>query len=136
MGGEDRAQLLAVGRVQTSHGLKGYLKVRSLSGEIEHFLRLKSVHLGFSGVLTPFRVEDVRRGVGTVLLKLAGIDTRETAAGYRGRGHRPGRAVVVGRPFGGSRGQTVGAFGAHGAIGRRTAARAAPDGPRHQEHRR
>lgn len=85
MGDEGRAQLLAAGRVQTSHGLKGYLKVKSLSGEIEHLLRLKSVHLGFPGELTLFKVEDVRRGVGSVLLKLAGIDSRETAAGYRGQ---------------------------------------------------
>jgi 16S rRNA processing protein RimM len=50
MGDEGRAQLLAVGRVQTSHGLK-----------------------------------DVRPGVGTVLLKLAGIDNRETGDEYRGQ---------------------------------------------------
>lgn len=85
MGDEDRARLLAAGRVQTSHGLKGYLKVKSLSGEVEHLLPLKSVHLGFSGELTLFQVQDVRRGVGAVLLKLAGIDSRESAAEYRGQ---------------------------------------------------
>ena len=85
MGAEGRAQLLAVGRVQTSHGLKGHLKVKSLSGEIEHLLRLESVQLGFPGELTIFQVEEVRRGAGSVLLKLAGIDSRETAAGYRGQ---------------------------------------------------
>jgi 16S rRNA processing protein RimM len=85
MGDEGRAQLLAVGRVQTSHGLKGYLKVKSLSGEIEHLLRLKSIRLGGAGKLTLFEVEDVRPGVGTVLLKLAGIDNRETGDEYRGQ---------------------------------------------------
>jgi len=93
MGDEGRAQLLAVGRVQTSHGLKGYLKVKSLSGEIEHLLRLKKVHLGSPGKLLLFEVEDVRRGVGAVLLKLAGIDNRETGDGYRGQ------FVWVDRPF-------------------------------------
>ena len=85
MGDEGRARLIAVGRVQTSHGLKGYLKVKSLSGEIEHLLRLKSVHLGFPGELSLFPVEDVRRAAGAVLLKLVGIDTREIGAGYRGQ---------------------------------------------------
>ena len=82
---EGRGRLLAVGMVQTSHGLKGYIKVKSLSGEIEHLLCLKSVHLGSPGALTLFEVEHVRRGSGAVLLKLAGIDSPESAAGYRGQ---------------------------------------------------
>ena len=85
MGEDDRARLLAVGMVQKSHGVKGYLKVKSLSGEIEHLLRLKDVYLGSPGSLTRFRVEDVRRGVGAVLLKLFGIDSPESAAAYRGQ---------------------------------------------------
>ena len=85
MGVEGRTQLLAVGRVQTSHGLKGYLKVKSLSGEIEHLLRLKSVQVGVAGRLSRFEVQDVRRGPGTVLLKLAGIDDRDTGSEYRGQ---------------------------------------------------
>jgi 16S rRNA processing protein RimM len=85
MGEEGRARLLAVGRVQTGHGLKGYLKVKSLSGEIGHLLRLKNVLLGDRGNQSPFDVEDVRRGVGAVLLKLAGIDNRESADRYRGQ---------------------------------------------------
>jgi 16S rRNA processing protein RimM len=83
MGDEGRAQLLAVGRVQTSHGLKGYLKVKSLSGEVEHLLRLKSVRLGEA--LSLLEVQDVRSAAGAVLLKLAGIDDREAADGYRGQ---------------------------------------------------
>ena len=85
MGVEGRARLLAVGKVQTSHGLKGYLKVKSLSGEIEHLLLLKSVYLGSPGELSLFEVEAVRRGVGTVLLKLVGIDDREGGDRYRGQ---------------------------------------------------
>ena len=82
---EGRGQLLAVGRVQTTHGVKGYIKVKSLSGEIEHLLRLKSVHLGSPGALRLFQVENVRRAAGAVLLKLVGIDSPESAAGYRGQ---------------------------------------------------
>ena len=82
---EDRGRLLAVGRVQTSHGVKGTIKVKTLSGEIEHLLRLKSVHLGSPGALTLFQVEHVRPAAGAVLLKLAGIDSPENAAEYRGQ---------------------------------------------------
>jgi 16S rRNA processing protein RimM len=82
---EGRDQLLAVGRVQTSHGLKGTIKVKSLSGEIEHLLRLKSVHLGSGGALTLFQVEYVRPAAGAVLLKLVGIDSPENAAAHRGQ---------------------------------------------------
>jgi 16S rRNA processing protein RimM len=82
---EGRSRLLAVGRVQKSHGLKGYIKVKSLSGEIEHLLRLTNVHLGSAGTLTVFQVENVRRASGAVLLKLVGIDSPENAAEYRGQ---------------------------------------------------
>jgi len=82
---EDRGRLLAVGRVQTSHGLNGTIKVKSLSGEFEHLLRLKSVHLGSPGALTLFQVENVRRAAGSVLLKLVGIESPENAAEYRGQ---------------------------------------------------
>jgi 16S rRNA processing protein RimM len=85
MGEEGRAQLLAVGRIRKSYGVKGYLKVTSLSGEIGHLMRLKDVHLGSPGALVRFQVQDVRRGVRAVLLKLAGIDSPESAAGYRGQ---------------------------------------------------
>lgn len=85
MADEGRSQLLAVGRVQTSHGLKGYLKVKSLSGEIEHMLRLKNVLLGTPGKRSLFEVEDVRPTPRAVLLKLAGIDTRESADEHRGQ---------------------------------------------------
>ena len=82
---EDRARLLAVGRIQTSHGLKGYLKVKSLSGETGHLLRLKAVQVGSPGRLVLFEVEDVRSAAGAVLLKLAGVDDREMGDGFRGQ---------------------------------------------------
>lgn len=82
---EDRARLFAVGRIQTSHGLKGYLKIKSLSGETGHLLRLKGVQVGTAGKRVFFDVEDVRSAAGAVLLKLAGVDDRETGDGFRGQ---------------------------------------------------
>jgi 16S rRNA processing protein RimM len=78
-------ELLAVGRIRTSHGIKGYLKVKSLSGEIEHLLRLRSVHVGDGGKQTVFEVQDVRAAAGGVLLKLVGIEDRTQGDGYRGQ---------------------------------------------------
>ena len=86
------AQLLAVGRIQASHGLKGYLKVKSMSGEIEHLLRLKSVYVGSPGRLSILQVEDVRAAGRMVLLKLAGIDDRGKGDRYRGQLIWAGRA--------------------------------------------
>ncbi len=77
-------EILAVGTVKTSHGLKGYLKVKSLSGESEHFLRLKKLFIGTARRLRPFEVQDVVVRSSDLLLKLAGIEDRETADKYRG----------------------------------------------------
>jgi 16S rRNA processing protein RimM len=82
---EPLSELLAVGQIKTSHGLKGYLKVKSLSGEFEHLLKLKKVYIGVAGKLSVFEVEDVRAVSGAVLLKLVGIDHRETGEVYRGQ---------------------------------------------------
>ncbi len=82
---EPLSELLAVGQIRTSHGLKGYLKVKSLSGEFEHLLKLKKVYIGVVGKLAVFEVEDVRAVTGTVLLKLVGIDHREAGEAYRGQ---------------------------------------------------
>jgi 16S rRNA processing protein RimM len=89
---EPLSELLAVGQIKTSHGLKGYLKVKSLSGEFEHLLKLKKVYIGTVGELAVFEVEDVRAVAGAALLKLVGIDDREASDAYRGQ------IVWVGRP--------------------------------------
>ncbi len=54
-------RMLATGRVQRPHGVEGYLKVESFSGEIKHLLRLRSVVLGNETETRSFEVEDCRR---------------------------------------------------------------------------
>ncbi len=75
---------LAIGQVGSPHGVKGFLKVRSHSGETEHFMRLKEVTLALRGRETQFRVEEVRTAGSMVLLKLAGLDTPEEARRHSG----------------------------------------------------
>ena len=69
---------IAIGIIRTSFGLRGELKVRSLSGEWEHFLTLKEIYLkNKTGNLLHYQVESVRLQKDTILLKLAGINTPE-----------------------------------------------------------
>ncbi len=76
---------IAIGIVRKTHGVKGSLRVRSFSGETEHFLKLKKVYIGDSGRHTTFNVEAVGLHSSDVLLKLKGVDTPEAGTGLNGR---------------------------------------------------
>ncbi len=75
---------IAIGRIRSSHGVKGYLKIQSFSGEIEHFLSLKDIVLKYKTVEKMFSVSDIKRSGASVLLKLGGIDTPEEGKRYSG----------------------------------------------------
>ena len=78
-----------IGRVRTAHGVRGELKVESLSGETDHFRGLREVTLvrfgneGEGSRRHTFPVEAIRLSHRMVLLKLAGIDSPETAKRWR-----------------------------------------------------
>ena len=44
---------LVIGIIRTSYGIKGELKVKSLSGETAHFLALKYIYLKKKGSVLP-----------------------------------------------------------------------------------
>lgn len=75
---------LAVGRITAIHGLQGFLKIKSLSGESEHFFRLKNLYIRRGEEFLPFAVEAVKGAAGSILIKLAGIENPEAGARYRG----------------------------------------------------
>jgi len=75
---------LAIGLIKTSHGVKGNLKVKSFSGEINHFFRLKKVYIKKGDRFIPYRVESVGGSHSSLLLKLENIDTPEEAVRLRG----------------------------------------------------
>jgi 16S rRNA processing protein RimM len=77
--------LLAIGRVASSHGVRGLLRVKSLSGETGHFLRLKEVYVRGGAGLTSYAVQSVVPHREGVLLKLAGVESREQGDRLRGR---------------------------------------------------
>lgn len=76
---------IATGVIRTAHGVSGFLKVASFSGESEHFFTLKSIELRHPGKPAQvFVVEQVKPYKGGVLIKLSGIETPEKAKHFNG----------------------------------------------------
>ena len=78
----DGQDLIAIGFVRTSYGVKGDIKVSSYSGETEHFFPLKEVFLRKGKVQKRFGVEKVQELNGDILLKLKALDSPEAAKMY------------------------------------------------------
>lgn len=73
---------IATGLVRTSHGVRGYLKVLTFSGEYEHLCSLKELTLVQGSREKTFVLEDIKPFKDGALVKLQGIDTPEAARGY------------------------------------------------------
>ncbi len=83
--GRKAAGELVIGVVMTSHGARGHVKVRSLSGETAHFAGLREVRLRLGSQVVTRRVEEVSAGASDVIrIKLAGIDSPEAAKALAG----------------------------------------------------
>jgi len=74
--------LIAIGFVKTSYGVKGDIKVSSYSGETEHFLKLREILLRKKDVQKKFIVEHVSEKNGDILMKLSGLENPEAAKMY------------------------------------------------------
>ena len=80
--GNTPENLLVTGIVRSSHGLDGFVKVESSSGEVEHFAGLGEVLLrtgGPGGTISRIEIEAAEGSVHCLLLKFRGIDTPEQA---------------------------------------------------------
>jgi 16S rRNA processing protein RimM len=75
---------LAAGLIRGAHGLGGFVKVRSLSGEDGHFYRLARCYLRRGAQFLPFEVEAVKGRGAELAVKLAGISTSGEAAALNG----------------------------------------------------
>jgi 16S rRNA processing protein RimM len=73
-----------VGLVGGPFGLKGFVKVRSLSGEIDHFKRLEQVLLRQEKTEQVREVEEIMGSSPVLMMKFKGIDTPEAAGTLRG----------------------------------------------------
>ena len=75
---------LAAGLIRGAHGLGGFVKVSSLSGEDGHFYRLARCYLRRGTEFLPFEVEAVKGRGAELYVKLAGISTPGEAAALNG----------------------------------------------------
>ncbi|MGL1894359.1 MAG: ribosome maturation factor RimM [Spirochaetaceae bacterium] len=75
---------IIVGKIRTSHGVKGDLKVHSSSNDYSHFSNFKTVVLKKGNRTKEFEVEAVKGKGPATLLKLKGIDTPEEGKLYTG----------------------------------------------------
>jgi len=75
-------ELLVTGLVRSSHGLNGFVKVESFSGEVEHIANLAAIDLrmgGVGGSIKRYEIEAVEGSAHCMLVKFKGIDTPEAA---------------------------------------------------------
>lgn len=75
---------IAIGKIRTSHGIKGQLKVLSFSGQTEHFLKLKEFVLRKDGKERVLPVESIKAAGSMILVKLRGVDNPEIGKTYSG----------------------------------------------------
>lgn len=76
--------LIVVGKIRTSHGVKGDLKVLSTSGDYDHYANFKTVVLRKDKRSKSFEVEAVKGSGASTLIKLKGIDNPEEGKLYAG----------------------------------------------------
>jgi len=75
---------LAIGKLGSSFGLEGFIKVQSFSGEWGHFLNLEKLELRKGGKSRSFPVADVRKKGGQIQIRLEGIHSPESAREFTG----------------------------------------------------
>lgn len=73
--------LIATAYIQTSFGLKGEVRVKSISGEVAHFPKITRAVLRGKGKERELQVERVRIVGDKVYIKFVGIESREEAKG-------------------------------------------------------
>jgi len=80
------ADLVTIGEVLGAHGVRGTLRVRPATAYPERFLDLQQVYVRGAGRKQPElrTVEETRLHQGLVLVKLEGLDDRDSAQALRG----------------------------------------------------
>jgi 16S rRNA processing protein RimM len=68
-----------IGQIGSPFGIKGFLKIHSLSGEIGHLLKLESVIVSKDGNEKVLQIEECAPASPAVLMRFNGIDTPEKA---------------------------------------------------------
>lgn len=76
-------QLIEIGQIVNTYGIKGFLKVVPYTDDITRFENLKSIYIETKNSLKTFIIEDIKYSKNLVLLKLKGIDDINTAEIYK-----------------------------------------------------
>jgi 16S rRNA processing protein RimM len=79
----DMEQLLEIGQIVNTYGIKGFVKVVPFTDDITRFENLKKVYLQTKKGLETIEIEEVKYSKNTVLLKIKGIDDINTASLYK-----------------------------------------------------
>ena len=78
-------RFLVIGKVIGAHGIGGELKAQVISEDPHRFGRMEQIYIGLDEhEPEPITLERFRLHKGHALLKLVGIDDRDTAASFRG----------------------------------------------------
>jgi len=80
-----------IGIVGAPFGIKGFVKVRPLSGEIDHILKLQSVTISKDGKEKILHIEEICSAPPVVHIRFKGIDSPEAAKTLTGA------QLIVGR---------------------------------------
>ena len=73
-----------IGLVGSPFGVKGFVKIRPLSGEIEHLLKLESVVINKDGKERLLQIEESAPALSAVIMRFSGIDSPEAAKTLNG----------------------------------------------------
>lgn len=76
-------QLMEIGQIVNTYGIKGFLKVVPYTDDITRFENLKSIYIQTKKKLETVHIEEVKYSRNLVLLKLKGIDDINTAEIYK-----------------------------------------------------
>ena len=79
-------EMLQVGVVTTTHGVRGEVKVFPTTDDVNRFKKLKEVFLDIGKEKVSLEIEGVKFFKQMVILKFKGIDTLDDAAVYRQAG--------------------------------------------------
>jgi len=73
---------LAIGKIRTSFGVKGHVKILNFSGESSHFLKLDIISLEKGQLREKRKIENISVHGADIIIKFEGIDTPEDARKY------------------------------------------------------
>lgn len=76
-------QLMEIGQIVNTYGIKGYLKIVPYTDDITRFESLDSIFIEVKKDLKSFIIEDVKYSKNLVLLKLKNIDDINSAEIYK-----------------------------------------------------